>query len=145
MGGGKVGAGDTTVAIIRQICQLITLLGRATVTKILFALLLVSTLATSPLLTLAVSPNSCIAPCSLQVRLSIEPARDNEKVMLELEADDTDYYRLSELPLNERSPKTTYIRYPDVPAGVFTLTARLIKHEGRTWMAAEARKMVVVR
>mgnify|MGYP001563935893 CR=1 FL=1 len=101
--------------------------------------------ATVMLLSMTITPSTCLAPCDLRVKLSVEPARDNQKVILVLDSEESDYYRLSELPLNEQSPKTVNIRYPSVPAGAFTLTASLVKHDGVTTTAATVRKSVVVR
>lgn len=102
-------------------------------------------LLAATLLTLRLLPAACIAPCEMVATVSVEPARDNEKLVLVLEAEDSEYYRQSELPLNEKSPKTFQVRYSRIPSGAYMLTARLHKHDGRSWVAGQVSKVLVVR
>ena len=90
------------------------------------------------LIVITVFRSVCMSPCDVTIRLSVEPDRENQKVQIVMEADDSEFARISEMDYNERSPKTVEIRYPAVPAGTYRIVATLYKHNGVTWIAAAA-------
>ncbi len=96
------------------------------------------------LIVLRLNPTACIAPCEMVATVSVEPAADNEKLTLVLEAEDSDFGRVSEWPLNAQSPKTMQIRYSGIPKGAYLLTATLHKHDGKSWVAGQASRVLVV-
>ena len=88
---------------------------------------LLSILAT---ITLSVTPSVCQEPCTLTATLQVEKATDNEKVVITLEAEDSEYFRSSDLDYSLNTPRTIQIRYISVPAGNYILKAVLYKHGG---------------
>jgi hypothetical protein len=94
-------------------------------------------------ISLVVNPQVCMAPCNITVILRVEPAKDNEKVVLELEGEF--YSRVSNLDYSNGGPKTTQITYPAVPGGDYEIRASLHKHDGKSWVAGVDKKKVEVR
>ena len=101
---------------------------------------LLSVLAT---ITISVAPSVCHSPCTFVVTLQVEKAADNEKVVIVLEAEDSEYFRSSELPLNTQSPiRTVQIKYPKVPRGHYIIKATLYKHNGGSWIGGQDVKTI---
>lgn len=99
---------------------------------------MIITMLMSALLTVTIPQSVCFAPCEIRVKLQVEPEKDNQKVTMELISEN--FYRFSELPLTEKSPKTTMISYPATPSGEYTLRVLVYKHDGGTWVAAQEEK-----
>jgi hypothetical protein len=94
------------------------------------------------LITLTVKPAVCMAPCKLTVVIKVEPAKDNEKVIIEIEGDN--YSRVSSIDYSNGGPKTAQITYPSVPGGVYEIRVSLHKHDGKSWVAGFDKKKVEV-
>lgn len=107
--------------------------------------LFLTLLLVSQLISLSSLPTLCFEPCDVRVRLKVEPAEDNEKVILELESKDSPYYRLSEMPYSKYQPKTVEIWYKAIPEGVYVLRATLVKHDAKTWEAGRDSVRIEVR
>lgn len=84
----------------------------------------------------SVLPQRCVSPCEVRVILTVEPALDNEKVVLTFESDDSGYFRLSELPqiaavrpdgTIKFPPKVSWIYYKGIPSGNYLLKVGLVK------------------
>jgi hypothetical protein len=93
-------------------------------------------------ISLKVNQAVCFEPCSLTVKVSIEPHPANYKLVLVL--DGGEYYG-SEWALTGDSPKTMLIRYPRLSAGNYEIAAALIRHDGGDFLAGRdtARVQVV--
>lgn len=89
-------------------------------------------------------PGGCLEPCDIRLRLTVEKAADNEKVLLEIKAEDSPFERVSHLPYGQGSPRTVEIWYKAVPRGSYTITATLFKHDGKTWVAGKVSRRVNV-
>ena len=93
-------------------------------------------------ITLSVTPSVCQEPCTLTATLQVEKAKDNEKVVITLEAEDSEYFRSSDLDYTLSTPRTVQIRYISVPAGNYLLKAVLYKHNARSWIGGMAVRSV---
>lgn len=99
----------------------------------------------SSVLGITVDRTVCLALCSFVLTLHVEAAADNEKVVLAVEAEDSEYARYSELPLDAKTFPTVKVRYANVPRGTYTLTATLWKHDGKSWIAGVDTKTLTVK
>ena len=95
------------------------------------------------LISVSVTPSVCLSPCNIRVILKVEPAKDNERVVLEV--DGPDYYHRSDLDYTKYSVRTIQITYPNVPSGPYTVVATLYKHDGKSWVAGMDTKRVIVK
>lgn len=85
------------------------------------------------LIAISVSPKICNSPCDVVVVLKVEPASDNEKVIIEVEGE---YYEtVSFIDYSNGGPKTTRISYKRLPQGEYKIKASLHKHDGKSWVA----------
>lgn len=61
-------------------------------------------------------------PATLAIKIQVTPAEQNRAIVLSLNGDD--YFRSSDLPLQGLAgPKTSWVTFPRVPAGSYTLSA----------------------
>lgn len=100
------------------------------------------------LISLTVKPGVCQAPCDVVIVLKVEPAPDNEKVIVEFregEGIDSITYTSSDLDYSNGGPKTLQIKYPRIPAGTYEVRASLHKHDGKSWVAGMDKKKIEVR
>lgn len=75
-------------------------------------------------LSMRVSPAVAFAPAYLTMRARIAPDERNRAVLIIAESDA--YYRSSEIQLDgERAPRTTLVTFPNVPGGVYQVSAVL--------------------
>jgi hypothetical protein len=94
------------------------------------------------LISISVSPTVCNAPCSIRVTLKVEPAEDNERVILEIDGDN--YSRVSDMDYSNGGPKTVQIWYKDLPGGDYEIRASLHKHDGKSWVAGSDKKNIKI-
>jgi hypothetical protein len=81
-------------------------------------------------LILTVSPRIAPAPGFVRVSARIEPDADNRT--LEITASSDGYTRTSEIQLNGlRAPRLSIVEYPDLPSGVYQVSAVLVGTRGR--------------
>jgi hypothetical protein len=81
-------------------------------------------------LTMAVTPSKSMAPATVRVRVSVEPAAENR--VLSVIADSGEYYRSSDIELDgERSPRTIVFTFPGLPGGSYTVQGLLRDENGR--------------
>lgn len=92
-------------------------------------------------LKLSIRPQICLAPC--YVRLSLRVERDEANVLLRVLVDGP-ITRYSEIPLAATSPALFTLDYKDLPAGTYAVTADLVRHNGRSWIAGSTTGTVEV-
>jgi hypothetical protein len=81
-------------------------------------------------LTMMVTPSKSMAPATIRVRMSVEPAAENR--VLDVVADSGEYYRSSEIQLDgERAPRTVVVEFPSLPGGHYTVQGLLRDDAGR--------------
>ena len=86
---------------------------------------------------------SCFEPCSITVTVKVKEASDNNSVIIEVNSDN--YYHRSDLDYTNGGPKTLRITYPNAPAGEYTVTVELKKHDGRDWIAGrDSRRLSIL-
>lgn len=101
---------------------------------LVIALPLVAGTVTAPrandCLSMSVTPRQALAPVNLRVRVRIEPHADNRTLVVV--ADSADFYRRSEIPLEgERSPRTVWLQFPDLPSGDYDVRSLLLNDQRR--------------
>jgi len=96
------------------------------------------------LITMQIAPRMCQEPCDFRLTIKVEPAVDNDSLVIQVEAPDSSFYRRTDVPLGPRSPKTQEIWYKNVPGGTYTITAMLIKHDAKTWVAGTTTRPLLV-
>ena len=89
------------------------------------------------LISVTVSPRACFEPCNIRVTLKVEPAKDNERVVVEVYSTNLGYYHRSDMDYTNGQPKTIQITYPGLPAGNYVVKGVLYKHDTKTWKAGE--------
>ncbi len=94
------------------------------------------------LIALQVNPMVCQAPCTVTLVLRVEPAKDNEKVVLEVEGEL--YSRTTYIDFSNGGPKTQQISYKGLPGGDYTIRASLHKHDAKSWVADSATVKITV-
>lgn len=115
---------------------------------------MISLLLLANLITLTTTRSVCFEPCDVTIVLSVQPERDNSELRLEMIQTDGAYYRSSSLDMSPNCdengkcvypPQRMRITYPRVPEGAYVITATLLKHDAKTWIAGEAKSEVTVR
>ena len=97
-------------------------------------------LATSPLgagerLSMRVSPVMALAPATLVIDAVAE--RDPVNRALQIQVESADYYRSSRVQLDgDQAPRTTTIRYDNVPGGIYEVRVVLLGSNGQPRAAA---------
>lgn len=91
---------------------------------------------------ISITPQVCLAPCDIKVTARIEANPANNLLQMELEG--PRYSQVSEIPLGENHRKTVEIWYRRVLGGNYVITARLIRHDGKSWVAGVDKKNVRV-
>lgn len=87
-------------------------------------------------LAVKVSPRMAFAPADLNVLTSIEHNDDNRTV--EIIAESEQFYRSSEFPLEGGlAPKSTYVRFRNLPVGDYTIRAIVRGSTGRELAISE--------
>lgn len=96
------------------------------------------------LISIVVRPTVCFDPCEVRVTIRVEPAQNNEKVVLELDSDEG-MYMLSEIDYSYKSPRVLELWYANLTKGEYTLKATLYRRDAgsRVVEAAIARIAVV--
>lgn len=105
---------------------------------------MVSYLILAGLISIAVNPGVCMEPCNTLVTLRVEPAKDNYMVVITVQAPDSSYYSRSDLDYSNGPPKTVQFYYKNIPAGGYTVSATLYKHDGKTWVAGRDQTVLLV-
>jgi hypothetical protein len=105
------------------------------------ALAAVVLLGDQPVRIARVEPRICISPCTLRLAVRIE--RDDANALLRVLVDGTmSYY--SEIALAPNSPTLFPLTYKFLPAGEYAISADLVRHAGRSWIAGRATDRLVI-
>lgn len=103
--------------------------------------LTVSGLNANERLTMVVTPAKSMAPATIRVRLSVEPAVENR--FLEVVADSGDFYRSSQIQLDsERAPHTIVVEFPGLRSGSYVVSGMV--RDGSGHLCASAHEEVSV-
>lgn len=85
----------------------------------------------------AVTPYACHPPCTVRVTVRIE--RHDANRMLRVAVYGPEYSRYSEMALDGQSKVTFLLYYRDLPEGRYEISADVVRHDARTWVAGYAR------
>lgn len=92
-------------------------------------------------LSLRVSPEMCVEPAYVLVRVTIEPDEDNRS--LEIVAESEDFFRSSQIELDgAHASRIRVLQYRGLPAGEYEVRGVLIGRDGH--QRAMARRMLKV-
>jgi hypothetical protein len=81
-------------------------------------------------LTITVSPAVALAPATVQVRAAVDASAENRAI--QIVAESSGFYRSSEIPLDgAEAPRTTIVEFRGLPGGTYTISAVLIRTNGR--------------
>ena len=99
------------------------------------ALLAASPLGAGERLTMRVSPMTALAPATLVIDAVAE--RDPANRALQIQVESAEYYRSSLVQLDgDQAPRTTTIRYDNVPGGTYEVRVVLLGSNGQQRAAA---------
>src|SRR4051812_10160038 len=101
---------------------------------------MIALILAAQLISIAVKPAQCLAPCDVELTLTVEPAENNLEVVVTVVGDD--YFASSSLDYTHETHRTIKITYPKLEAWEYMFLAELKKHDARTWTAGEDRKKV---
>jgi len=73
-------------------------------------------------------------PAWIRLRVRVEPEAENRGLTVALHGDDYDTSSYEQLD-GDHAPRTRWVTFKDVPAGVYTVTAIVERAEGRPWRA----------
>ena len=96
------------------------------------------------LISLTLQPTTCMEPCKVSVVIRVEPAKNNQRVIVQVESEDSPYYRRTDLDYSNGGPKIFELIYPDIPGGTYTVKVSLHKHDDKTWVAGTDSKTLKV-
>lgn len=83
-----------------------------------------------PAVNLLVNPRVSPAPATVQIQVVVEP-NDHNRVLM-LEADSGDYYTSSTEQLDGKNSSLVHpFKFVELPAGSYTLTARVVRSDGQ--------------
>jgi len=84
--------------------------------------------------TISVTPRIFLEPALVRVMVRVASNPDNRTLSVELDGDD--YYRNSTMQLDgDGEPMTRVLAYQSIPAGNYTVTARVKNRQGHDTMA----------
>jgi hypothetical protein len=102
----------------------------------------VAPLGAAERLSMRISPTVAFAPANLIVKAMVEANKDNRSIEISAESDD--FYRSSEIQLDgDSAPRTTMLRFPSLPGGIYVVRA-VLKGAGGHAIASSEFKMNVV-
>jgi len=98
-------------------------------------------LGDAPVRIVRVEPRICVTPCTLRLALRIE--RHEANALLRVLVDGTMTY-YSEIALAPNSPTLFPLTYKFLPAGEYAISADLVRHAGRSWIAGRATDRLII-
>lgn len=95
-----------------------------------FLLLLAAPLGAEQPIALTIRPEVARAPADVEIHATVERTPENRT--LTFVAESRDFYRSSEVQLNDESPLTWVVRYRALPPGTYEVTVTVGSADGGT-------------
>lgn len=104
-------------------------------------------LLAAQLISVAVLPSYCFDPCEFRVTLKVEPVDAKRLLVIQVEAPDSEFYLREDLEYTGRTPKTSTIRFPGIPAGNYMVKATICGRDesGKTVCHADYKTVRIIK